>query len=107
MKSTSDNSQSSRTTLFTTRSNTNYSTRNTINKAINDTNEKNIQITNTNKIKYNHNDLQDSIQSTNKYASRSVPNKIQWISSEDSSISGITLPSFQKRKNNNKSPTNS
>ena len=31
-------------------------------------------------------------------SSRRVPNKIQWISSDDSSISGITLPSFQKRK---------
>ena len=98
MKSTSDKSQSSRLILFTTRSNTNYSTMNTINKTIHDTNEKNIQITNTNKIKYNHNDLQHSIRSTNQYASRSVPNQIQWILSENVSISGITLPSFKKGK---------
>ena len=98
MKSTLDNSPSSRTILFTNRSNTNYSTRIIINKTIHNTNENNIQITNTNKIKYTYNDLQDSIQSTNQCAPRSVPNKIQWISSDDSSISCITLPSFQKRK---------
>ena len=98
MKSTSDKSQSSRLILFTTRSNKNYSTRDTINKTIHDTNEKNIQITNTNKIKYNHNDLQHSIRSTNQYASRSVPNQNQWILLENLSISGITLPLFQKRK---------
>ena len=102
MKSTLDNSPSSRTILFTNRSNTNYSTRIIINKTIHNTNENNIQITNTNKIKYTYNDLQDSIQSTNQCAPRSVPNKIQWISSDDSSISCITLPSFQKKENNNK-----
>ena len=62
------------------------------------TSEKNIQITNTNKIKYNHNDLQHFIQSTNQCALRSVQNKIKWISSDGSSILCITLPSFQKSK---------
>ena len=97
MKSPIDQSQSSSTIQFTTRSNPKYSTRSTRNKTIKDNTEENIKRNTNNKDKYNQND-QDSTQSTNRYASRTFPTTIQWTSSNDSLTSGITLPSFQKRK---------
>ena len=69
----------------------------TINKTINDNTEENIKRNTNNKDKYNQNG-QDSTQSTNRYASRTFPTTIEWTSSDDSLISSITLPSFQKRK---------
>ena len=68
-----------------------------MNKTTNNNTEENIKRITNNKNKYNQND-QDSIQSTNRYASRNIPTTIQWISSDDSSISGIIIMSFQKRK---------
>ena len=97
MKSPIDHSQSSSTIQFTIRSKTKYSTRSTMNKTINDNTEENIKRNNNNNNKYNQND-QDFIQSTNQYSSRNIPTTIQWTSSDDSSTSCITLPSFQVKK---------
>ena len=68
-----------------------------MNKTINNNTEENIKRITNNKNKYNQND-QDSIQSTNRYASRNIPTTIQWTSSDDLSTSVVILLSFQKRK---------